>query len=128
VSQDQAEAERPERNNCYGQFVAPSGLAVVAALFPGPEWRTSRYVSGYSGWEELRLDGPGLELETDPKDAQQHFIAGRVEPGERGRGSLRHVSARLTGAGVVHRLELYTPGTNTLIGHHEHGWSGAAAW
>jgi hypothetical protein len=126
VSESQAGAEPPERNNCYGQLVAPAGLAVVAALFPGPGWRSSRYVSGYSGWEALRLDGPGLELETDPKDAQHHFIAGRVELGEGGRRSLRQVSARLAEAGVAHRLELYTPGTNTRIGQHEHSWSGAA--
>jgi hypothetical protein len=118
----------PDSNNCYGQLTAPSGLAVVADLFVTPGWRTRRRVSGYSGAEELELDRPGLELESDPHEGHRHFIGGRVEPSARGRASLRLVSARLAESGVVHRLELYSPESNTLLDSHEYGWSGADEW
>jgi len=126
-------AQRPPEdqlpgNNCYGQLTATSGLAVVADLFDGSHWRTRLYVSGYSGAEQLEIFGPGLELESDPVRGPRHFLAGDVAPSERGRESLRWVSARLAEAGVVHRLELYVPETNTLLDSHEFGWSGTTAW
>jgi hypothetical protein len=122
------EGELPDDNDCYGQLTAPSGLAVVAELFARPGWSTRRRVSGYSGAEELILEGPGIELETDPQDRHRHFIGGRVEPSERGRASLRHVSDTLGEAGIVHRLELYVTDTNTVLETHQYGWSDSEAW
>jgi len=125
MAHEVSEAGLPESNNCYGQLTALSGLAVVADLFVTPGGRTRRRVSGYSGAEELELDGPGLELESHPHEGHRHFIGGRVEPSARGRASLRLVSARLAEAGVAHQLELYFPETSTLLDSHEYGWSGS---
>ncbi|HEX4747475.1 MAG TPA: hypothetical protein VFU99_11415 [Gaiellaceae bacterium] len=105
-------------NNCYGQISAPSGLKVIAELLGTPGWSTRLRVSRYSGAEELQITGPGLEMETDPVRGGRHFLGGEVEPSERGRASLRHVSALLAEAGIAHRLELYIPETDMLLDHH----------
>ena len=126
-------AQRPPEdelpgNNCYGQIRAPSGLATFADLLGTPGWSTRLRVSGYSGAEELEITGPGLEMETDPVRGAHHFLGGEVELSERGRASLRHVSALLAEAGIAHRLELYVPETNTVLDCHEFGWSDAESW
>jgi hypothetical protein len=116
------EPQLPESNNCYGHLRVPADLEAAARCFAEPPWRARVRTSGFDGSRRLVLEGPDLELETEPLGGDGHLFNGAVVPTAVGRASLRRASAALATAGIVHHFELYDVQTHVLVEYLHHGW------
>ena len=116
LSRGVEEAESlPDRNNCYGELFAPDGLAATARRLGAP-WRAALRRSGYDGSVRLQLEGPGVELESEPLGGNAHLFDGAVAGDARSASEhMRQVSRALADAQVAHRLELYAADDSLMI-------------